>query len=91
MSRPETAPTARKLVLLTGTLFDLYCASYPPPLSALTLDIEDTVDVVRGAQQVFFWNGRHGERCSGRRSVNEFPGHVRRLINGSAANCRLPE
>ncbi len=42
MSRWENAPTTRELVRLTGTLVDLYCASYPVPPAAVTLDIDDT-------------------------------------------------
>ena len=63
MSRWENAPTTRELVRLTGTLVDIYCASYPAPPAAVTLDIDDTVDVVHGAQQLSFWNGHYGERC----------------------------
>lgn len=63
MSRWENAPTTRELVRLTGTLVDLYCVSYPTPPAAVTLDIDDTVDVVHGCQQLSFWNGHYGERC----------------------------
>jgi len=63
MSRWENAPTTRELFRLTGALVDIYCASYPTPPSAVTLDIDDTVDVVHGMQQLSFWNGHHAERC----------------------------
>jgi hypothetical protein len=63
MSRWENMPTTRELVRLTGTLVDIYCASYPAPPAAVTLDIDDTVDVVHGAQQLSFWNGHYSERC----------------------------
>jgi len=63
MSRWENAPTTRELVRMTGTLVDLYCASYPAPPIAVTLDIDETVDVVHGGQQLSFWNGHYGERC----------------------------
>ena len=63
MSRWENAPTTRELVRLTGALIDLYCASYPAPPVAVTLDIDETVDVVHGYQQLSFWNGHYGERC----------------------------
>lgn len=33
------------------------------PPSAVTFDIDDTVDVVHDMQQLSFWNGHHGERC----------------------------
>lgn len=63
MSRWENAPTTRELVRLTSALVDLYCASYPAPPVAVTLDIDETVDVVHGGQQLSFWNGHYGERC----------------------------
>ena len=63
MSRWENAPTTRELLRLTGTLVDIYCASYLAPPAVVTLDIDDTVDVVHGAQQLSFWNGHYGERC----------------------------
>lgn len=63
MSRWENAPTTRELVRLTGTLIDIYCASYLTPPAAVTLDIDETVDVVHGGQQLSFWNGHYGTRC----------------------------
>jgi len=63
MSRWENAPTTRELIQLTGALIDIYCASYPAPPVAVTLDIDETVDVVHGGQQLSFWNGHYGERC----------------------------
>lgn len=63
MSRWENAPTTRELVRLAGTLVDIYCASYPTPPAAVTLDIDETVDVVHGGQQLSFWNGHYGTRC----------------------------
>lgn len=63
MSRWENAPTTRELVRLTGTLIDIYCASYPAPPAAVTLDIDETVDVVHGGQQLSFWSGHYGTRC----------------------------
>lgn len=63
MSRWENAPTTRELVRMTGSLVDLYCASYPAPPVAVTLDIDETVDIVHGGQQLSFWNGHYGERC----------------------------
>ena len=55
MSRWENAPTTREIFRLTGALVDIYCASYLTPPSAVTLDIDDTVDVVHGMQQLSFW------------------------------------
>ena len=36
---------------------------YPAPPAAVTLDIDETVDVVHGGQQLSFWNGHYGTRC----------------------------
>jgi hypothetical protein len=44
-------------------MVDLYCANYPVPPAAVTLDIDETVDAVHGGQQLSFWNGQYGERC----------------------------
>jgi hypothetical protein len=63
MSRWENAPTTRELARMMAAMIDIYCASYPAPPTAVTLDIDDTCDVVHGYQQLSFWNGHHGERC----------------------------
>src|SRR5260370_28543083 len=44
-------------------MVDLYCASYKPPPAAVTLDIDDTLDVVHGHQQLSFFNAHYDERC----------------------------
>ena len=63
MSRWENAPTTRELARMMAAMIDIYCASYPAAPAAVTLDIDDTCDVVHGYQQLSFWNGHHGERC----------------------------
>lgn len=63
VSRWENAPTLREVVRLTCAMVDLYCASYPRPPGAVTLDIDDTVDVVHGHQQLSLFNAHHDERC----------------------------
>jgi hypothetical protein len=63
MSRWENAPTTRELARMMAAMIGVYCASYPAPPAAVTLDIDDTCDVVHGYQQLSFWNGHHGERC----------------------------
>jgi hypothetical protein len=63
MSRWENAPTTRELAKLMAAMVGIYCASYPAPPKAVTLDIDDTCDVVHGYQQLSFWNGHYGERC----------------------------
>src|SRR5271168_4209538 len=52
VSRWENAPTLREVVRLTYALVDIYCASYAVPPAAVTLDVDDTVDVVHGHQQL---------------------------------------
>ncbi len=63
VSRWENAPTTRELTRMMAAMIDVYCTSYPAPPAAVTLDIDDTCDVVHGYQQLSFWNGHHGERC----------------------------
>ena len=63
MSRWENAPSLREVVRLMRAMVDLYCASYPKPPAAVTLDIDDTVDVVHGRQQLSLFNAHYDERC----------------------------
>ena len=63
VSRWENAPSLRDLVRLMGVMVDLYCASYSAPPVAVTLDIDDTLDVVHGHQQLSFFNAHYDERC----------------------------
>ena len=63
VSRWENAPGLRDLIRLMGVMVDLYCASYKTAPEAVTLDIDDTVDVVHGHQQLSFFNAHYDERC----------------------------
>ena len=63
MSRWENAPTLREIIRLMGVMVDLYCASYARPPDAVTLDIDDTLDVVHGHQQLSLFNAHYDERC----------------------------
>src|SRR4029079_4194407 len=63
MSRWENAPNLREIIRLMEVMVDLYCASYPTPPNAVTLDIDDTVDVVHGKQQLSLFNAHYDERC----------------------------
>ena len=56
ISRWENAPALRDLIRLMGVMVDLYCHSYATPPAVVTLDIDDTVDVVHGHQQLSFFN-----------------------------------
>lgn len=63
MSRWENAPGTREIARMMHTMIGIYCASYAREPKAVTLDIDDTCDVVHGYQQLSFWNGHHSERC----------------------------
>src|SRR6201993_2069668 len=63
VSRWENEPSLRDLIRLMGVMVDLYCASYATPPAAVTLDIDDTVDVVHGHQQLSLFNAHYDERC----------------------------
>jgi hypothetical protein len=60
VSRWENAPSLRDLIRLMGVMVDLYCASYTTPPATVTLDIDDTVDVVHGHQQLSLFNTHYG-------------------------------
>ena len=63
MSRLENAPSRIEIARLTAALVDLFCDSYRRAPSTITLDIDDTVDVVHGQQQLSLFNAHYDERC----------------------------
>src|SRR5579872_3811567 len=63
MSRCENAPSLREVVRLMRAMVGLYCASYGRPPASVTLDIDDTLDVVHGHQQLSMFNAHYDERC----------------------------
>ncbi|MGA8006611.1 MAG: IS1380 family transposase [Burkholderiales bacterium] len=63
VSRWENAPTLREVIRMSYAMVDIYCASYARPPRAVTLDIDDTVDVVHGHQQLALFNAHYDERC----------------------------
>ena len=63
MSRWENAPSLREVIRLSYAMVDTYCASYKRPPAAVTLDIDDTLDVVHGHQQMSLFNAHYDERC----------------------------
>lgn len=62
-SRWENTPATREPAGKMAAMIGGYCASYPAPPAAVTLDIDDTCDVMHGYQQLSIQNGHHGERC----------------------------
>ena len=63
ISRWENAPTLQEIIRLTYALVDIWCRSYQKPPKSVVLDIDDTVDVVHGHQQLSQWNAHYDERC----------------------------
>jgi hypothetical protein len=53
----------REILRLMAVMADLWCASYPVPPAAVTLDIDDTCDVGHGHQQLSLFNAHYDERC----------------------------
>src|ERR1700728_178388 len=51
VSRCENALDLRAVIRMSYAMIDLYCTTYRRPPDAVTLDIDDTVDVVHGHQQ----------------------------------------
>src|SRR5262245_1422261 len=63
VSRWENAPSMREIIRLLDVMIEVYCASYTRPPQAVTLDIDDTVDVVHGHQQLSLCTAHYEERC----------------------------
>ena len=59
----ENAPHLRDVIRLTYTLVDAWMDSYPREPASVTLDIDDTCDVVHGHQQLSLFNAHYDERC----------------------------
>ena len=63
LSRLENAPRLRDVIALTYALVDAWMDSYAKPPRSVTLDIDDTCDVVHGHQQLSLFNAHYDERC----------------------------
>ena len=63
LSRLENAPRLREVIRLSYALVDLWMDSYARAPSAVTLDIDDTVDVAHGRQQLSLFNAYYDEHC----------------------------
>jgi len=63
MSRWENAPDLRTLIRLGHASVDLWCGSHHRPPNAVTLDFDDTPDIVHGHQQLSLFNAHYDERC----------------------------
>ena len=63
VSRWENAPDLKTIIRLTYALVDAWCDSYVNEPEAVTLDIDDTLDVVHGGQQLSLFHAHYDERC----------------------------
>jgi hypothetical protein len=63
LSRLENAPSLRDAIRLTYALVDQWIDSYAAPPSSVTLDIDDTCEIVHGHQQLSLFNAHYDERC----------------------------
>jgi hypothetical protein len=63
LSRAENLPDLRTVIRLSNVLVDLWLQSYQAPPQSVTLDIDDTVDIVHGHQQLSLFNAHYDERC----------------------------
>ena len=63
MSRLENAPSRIEIARMMTAMVDQFCDSYRRAPSSITLDIDDTVDVVHGQQQLSLFNAHYDARC----------------------------
>ena len=63
LSRLENAPRLRDVIRLTYTLVDAVDSILRNAAASVTLDIDDTCDVVHGHQQLSLFNAHYDERC----------------------------
>jgi hypothetical protein len=63
LSRLENAPDLRDLIRMSRGMVDLWCESHRTAPKAVTLDIDDTADIVHGHQQLSLFNAHQDERC----------------------------
>src|SRR6201987_1963441 len=63
VSRWENTPDLRTLLRLGYAMIDLWCQGHGKPPKHITLDIDDTLDVVHGHQQLSMFNAHYEERC----------------------------
>ena len=62
-SRAENLPALKTVIRLGEVLVDLWLSSYSAPPASITLDIDDTLDVVHGHQQLSLFNAHYDARC----------------------------
>ena len=63
LSRLENAPSLKDAIRLSYALVDQWMDLYDREPASVTLDIDDTCDVVHGHQQLSLFNAHYDERC----------------------------
>lgn len=63
MSRLENAPSKIEIARAMAAMVDQFCESYRGAPASITLDIDDTCDIVHGHQQLSLFNAHYDERC----------------------------
>jgi len=63
LSRLENAPARIDLARLMRAMLDQFCDSLAPATKSIILDIDDTLDVTHGRQQLSLFNAHHDEYC----------------------------
>jgi hypothetical protein len=63
LSRLENAPSRTELGRMMLAMIDQFCSSYSRAPKSIVLDIDDTLDVVHGNQQLSLFNAHYDERC----------------------------
>lgn len=63
ISRLENAPDLRALIRMSHGMVELWCKTHRVPPKSITLDIDDTADIVHGHQQMSLFNAHQDERC----------------------------
>jgi len=63
ISRLENTPDLRALIRMSHGMVELWCKSHRVAPKSITLDIDDTADIVHGHQQMSLFNAHQEERC----------------------------
>ncbi len=67
LSVPYPAVARKKvtaaIIRLTYALIDIWRRSYAKPPASVVLEIDDTLDVAHGHQEMTEWNAHYDERC----------------------------
>ena len=63
ISRLENTPDLRDLIRMSRGMLDLWCQSYPKARKSIVLDIDDTADIVHGAEPPHTGYHAEGRAC----------------------------